>query len=370
MTRHFLSVAEQARYAEARLEAVRSLARLAGEERCDFAVVCGDVFDSNHLDRTVVARAVDALSTFKMPVYLLPANHDPLNAASVYRTPAFAERKPANIVVLESSDPVAVPGVAAEVVGAPWDTKEPLEDLVARACAGLPPRPAAGSARILVGHGAVDVLSPDKESPSLIRLTEAERALADGVVDYIALGDRHSVTEVGTSGRIWYPGTPLVTDYTEVAPNQALVVEMEAGPGGTVHVTPHRVGGWSFVLQQFDVNTREEVDAVEAFLEAIPDKRNAVVKLSFRGTVSLTEQARLDDLLDRSADVFAALETWERHTDLVVAPDDVELDDLGLSGYALATLGSLRADAAAGGEQGQVAQDALNLLFRLARSGA
>ena len=374
MTRHFLSAEEQARYAEARLDAVRAMARVASEQGCAFAVVCGDVFDSNHLDRAVVARAVDALASFDIPVYLLPANHDPLNAASVFRSSAFTERKPANVIVLESSDPLAVPGVAAEIVGAPWDSKQPLEDLVARACTGLPARTSAATARVLVGHGAVDPLSPDKESPALIRLAAAERAIADGVIDYIALGDRHSATEVGTSGRIWYAGTPLVTDYTEALPNHALVVEIEpgAGPNGSaaVRVTPHRVGTWSFTLQQFDVNGREEVEAIEAFLDAIPDKRNAVVKLSFRGTINLTEQEQLDTVLERAADVFAALETWERHTDLHLLADTADFDELGLSGYALTTMESLREEAARGGAHGEVAQDALNLLFRLARSGA
>lgn len=367
MTRHFLSAGEQERYSEARLDAVRALAQLATREECSFAVVCGDVFDSNLVDRSVVVRALDALRAFTVPVYLLPANHDPLNAASVYRSRTWLERCPAHVVVLAGADPVAVPNVAAEVVGAPWDSKQPLEDLAARACTGLPARPTPATARILVAHGAVDTLSPDKSEPSLIRLATAELALADGVVDYIALGDRHSVTEVGATGRIWYAGTPLVTDYTEDAPNEALVVTLKTDGG--CDVARHAVGTWRFVRESFPIDGAEDVGAVEAFLEALPAKRETVVKLSFQGTVSLAEKARLDALLEHYADLFAALETWERHTDLVVKPDEDDLRDLGLSGFAAAALEEIRTLAEADGAAGQTAQDALDLLYRLARSG-
>jgi len=72
MTRHFLSPDAQARYSEARLEAVRDIAKLARAEGCSFVTVSGDVFESNHLDRQVVVRALDAMAAFDVPVYLLP----------------------------------------------------------------------------------------------------------------------------------------------------------------------------------------------------------------------------------------------------------------------------------------------------------
>ena len=366
MTRHFLSAEEQARYAEARLDAVRAMARVASEQGCAFAVVCGDVFDSNHLDRTVVVRALEALRSFTVPVYLLPANHDPLNAASVYRSPEFLANVPAHVTVLATSEPLTVTGGVAEVVGAPWESKHPLADLAGRACADLPTRGSGAPPRILVAHGAVDAGAPDTDNPALIRLAAAEAALAAGSIDYIALGDRHSTTPIGTTNRIWYSGTPLVTDYTELDPNNVLVVEI-AGPGAEPVVTRHRVGTWAFVREHFHVDGTEGVNEVIAWLDALQDKRSTVVKLSFEGTLNLTEKTRLDDALAHHESLFAALETWERNTDLAVLADAADLDNLALSGFASTTLSDLQAGAAAGGEHGQVAQDALDLLFRLAR---
>lgn len=61
MTRHFLRAEAQARFSQARLDAVRSIGQLAVEEGCEFVVVCGDVFESNQVDRQVLARAFDAM---------------------------------------------------------------------------------------------------------------------------------------------------------------------------------------------------------------------------------------------------------------------------------------------------------------------
>src|SRR5680860_1117936 len=137
MTRHFLSGDAQARYSEARLDAVRHIAELARVEDCSFVVVSGDVFESNHLDRQVVVRSLDAMATFDIPLYLLPGNHDPVNAGSVYRSATFRDHCPEQVVLLDSPGIVAVPGVNVELVAAPLNSKQPLEDLVAKACTGL-----------------------------------------------------------------------------------------------------------------------------------------------------------------------------------------------------------------------------------------
>jgi len=365
MTRHFLGTEAQVRFAEARLDAVRAIARLADDEHCDFVVVCGDIFESNQVDRRVVARAMDALRVFAVPVYLLPGNHDPINAASVYHSPLFIANCPPNVVVLEEAGARRVPGLAVEVVAAPWDSKEPLADLAARACAGLAPDDRV--LRVLAAHGVVDALSPDPNDPNVVRLAALEQAVRSGLVHYAALGDRHSVTEVGGTGRIWYAGSPLATDYGEAEPNHVLLVELARG---SLNVARRPIGSWRFLSECFHVNHRTEVEAVGEWLGTLPDKTSTVAKLSFVGTLSLADRARLDEILEHHQDLFAALEVWDRHTDLVVCPDDEDLTDLGLVGFAAVALDELRATAAAPGPEAAAAQDALSLLYRLVRRSA
>lgn len=91
MPRHFFSERVQERFAQSRFDAIRELGRIAKEEDCRFMVVCGDVFESNLVDRKTVLRALEATKDVPVSVYLFPGNHDPLNAASVFRSTTFLE---------------------------------------------------------------------------------------------------------------------------------------------------------------------------------------------------------------------------------------------------------------------------------------
>ncbi len=244
MTRHFLSEEAQARFTAARLEAIASIGALAVEEGCSFVVVGGDVFESNQVERQVVVRSLEAMkSTPGVTFYLLPGNHDPLDAASVFRSRAFVDNCPGNVVVLENSDPV-VAGDGLEIVGAPWPNKRPLADLVTRAVTGLP---SDGTLRVVVGHGSTDCLSPNANDPALVILGDLEAAITAGSVHYVALGDRHSTTEVGGTGRIWYSGAPEPTAYDEIDPGNVLIVDLSTD-GATVE--RRRIGTWQFVLSR------------------------------------------------------------------------------------------------------------------------
>jgi DNA repair exonuclease SbcCD nuclease subunit len=295
--------------------------------------------------------------------YLLPGNHDPLDAASVFRSKSFVDNCPDNVVVLQSSEPVlAAEGV--EVVGAPWSNKRPLVDLVSCAVADLPSN---GTLRVVVGHGSTDSLSPNPADPALIAQGDLEAAISAGNAHYVALGDRHSTTEVGGTGRIWYSGTPEPTAYDEIDPGNVLVVDLSHD---SVSVERHHVGTWRFVRQDFDVTGTEDCQKVEHFLEEIADKARTIVKLSLVGQLSLADMNRLEAALDHASDLLGALERWERRSDLVALPDDDDCGGLGLSGFAAAALEDLRELGAEAGDDALTARDALGLLYRLARTPA
>ena len=362
MTRHFLSGEAQPRFSGARLDAVRRIGELAVEEGCEFVVVCGDVFESNQIDRQVLVRTLDVMaSTPQVTFYLLPGNHDPLDAASIYRSGRFREHKPENVVVLENSQPVPVAD-GIELVAAPWTSKRPLCDLVDQACALREPTEAL---RIVAGHGALDTRSPDADNPALIALARLEERIESGEIHYVALGDRHSTTNEGTSGRVWYSGAPEPTRYDEIDPGNVLVVELDRS---RVQVENRRVGTWVFRSNERDLTSDADIDALQEWLAALEDKERTIVKLSLVGQVSIAQNARLDRLLDGFADLLAALQTWERRSNLVVVPDDSDIESLRLSGFAHDALRDLQDLAQSADESAAVtARDALALLHRLVR---
>lgn len=363
VTRRFLGPEAQARWAQARFDGVRQLGRLARETGCRFVVVAGDVFESNQVDRRTVSRACDALAAIPVPVYLLPGNHDALDAASVFACRAWRERKPAHVHVLDAAGAVWEPCPGVEVTGAPWLSRRPLDDLVAGAAAGF--APVTDRLRVMVGHGAVDALSPDRDNPALIRVAAAEQALRAGVYHYLALGDRHSFTRVESSGRIVYSGTQEAYDFDEVDPGHAAVVELSHD---RVTVTPHRIGHWRFVVHQAVVTTDADIAALERQLAAIPDKESTVLKLGLVGTPCLRTYARLEEAEAHAGDLFAAVVRSGSRSDLVVRPDGDDLGSLGLAGFAAAAVARLQAQAMAPGPERETAADALALLIRLART--
>ena len=101
MARHYLGHDAQARFSAARLDAIEQMAQLATNELCEFVVVCGDVFESNQVQRQVLVRAFEKMAAFpQLTFFLLPGNHDPLDASSIYNSPTFIERRPENVKVL------------------------------------------------------------------------------------------------------------------------------------------------------------------------------------------------------------------------------------------------------------------------------
>jgi DNA repair exonuclease SbcCD nuclease subunit len=368
MTRYFLNGEAQPRYSAARRDVVAGMGQLATEAGAEFVVVAGDVFEDNQLAPRDVSQSLEAMRAIGIPVYLLPGNHDPLDASSVYTSPLFTAECPDNVRVLDRAGVHRLrPGL--EIVAAPWRSKAPTSDPVADVLDGLP---ADGVTRIVVGHGAVDILVPDKDRPSLISLSALEAAIARGAVHYVALGDKHSRMQVGSSGRIWYSGSPEVTNYDNIEPDSGhvLVIDVDEDDAARpVKVEARHVGSWRFVTLCRSVDDSRDVADLDINLDLMPEKERTVVRLGLTGSLTVTDKAALDACLDKYARLFAALSLWEKQTDIAVMPADGEFDDLGIGGFAAAAVDELVATARSDGEEADDARAALALLLRLTDRG-
>ena len=369
MTRHFLEGEAQPRYAAARRDAVAALAGVVAETGAQFVVVAGDVFEHNQLSPEVVGKSLEAMRGIGVPVYLLPGNHDPLDAASVYIGAEFTAQCPDNVTVLDRAGVWEVaPGL--QIVAAPWRSKRPTADLTAAVLDNLA---ADGTARILVAHGAVDVLAPNPDDPALIQMAGLTAALDRGAVHYVALGDKHSRTAVGESGAVWYSGSPEVTnfDHVEADPGHVLILDLDLDDAAhPVTVDSRRVGRWRFLTLSRQVDNGRDIADLAVNLDELQDKERTVVQLALTGTLTVTDRAALDACLDRYAQLFAGLQTWDRRTNIAVMPADDEFENLGIGGFAADAVAELVASASAAGDDAEEARGALALLLRLSAEGA
>ena len=363
MTRHFFSDGVQERYNQARFDAIRRLGEIAREHDCEFIVVGGDVFESNQVDRRTVARACEALKSVTAPVYLLPGNHDPLNAASVYQSRTFLEECPAHVHIILDDVPIATDG-GAEIVGAPWKSKKPFVNPLEELLSNLDSDKT--SHRIVVGHGILDTFTPDKDAPGILAAKNLEEAIQHGKGDFIALGDRHSITSVGISGRIWYSGSPEATDFREEKPGFVVVVELS---GEGIETKEVQIGQWQFIEdKQAELNNADDVSNLDRSLRAMDNKDRTVVRLRLSGGLTVALHSELQKHLQAAEDLFAGFDV--RDNNLTMLPEDADFSDLGFSGFADKTVTTLREQVEAGGANADVARDALMLLFRLAEGEA
>ncbi|MCK7642973.1 metallophosphoesterase [Corynebacterium sp. CCM 8835] len=375
MERWFLPPEAQARFDQARIDAIRTLDALAVSHGCSFMLVAGDVFEHNSLAEHTTGRALEALASLRTPVWLLPGNHDPLTATN----PFYGACTIPGVNLLADDTPVEVaPGV--ELVGAPLTARYASEDLAARALDDLDPTPGI---RILAAHGQV-LHRGGEPAPGLLDLGTLEDAVSRRVVDYVALGDTHSAQPVGGTGRIWFSGAPEVTDYHDLDSGgggednsgTALVVTVTVDddePESPAGVTVEQVdtGTWTFEAIGAEINSDEDVTAFLARLDSYPEKARTVVKYALRGSVDLTTWQRLETGLSRLQPRFASLRERPRLMDLTVVPGDAELRELQLSGYAAGAWNELL-DAALGTDTrpaDPVARDALRLFHRFAEKG-
>ncbi len=362
MTRHYLAGEAQARFTGDRVETIRRIGELARRTGAEFVVVAGDVFEHHNLGRQDVVRALEAMGSIPVPVYLLPGNHDPLGPGTLWESSDFVDRRQRNVILLDEVGPWPVRD-GVEIVAAPWRTKHPDSDPVEPALQGLA---ADGTVRIVVGHGMLAELQPDRAALETVHRPPLDAALSAGTVHYVALGDRHIQWPADDDpehvhGAIHYSGAHETTGFREPDRGRVLEVVLE---GGRPTVTSHEVGRWLHRVVEADLDGAADLDALEAELAALEPKERIILKTRFAGTLSLAEASRLDALVEAEGQVFAALDAWERHTDLAVVPDEAELGELAAGGYVLEAAQELSGFAQGSGPEADTARDALRLLYR------
>ena len=221
--------------------------------------------------------------------------------------------------------------------------------------------------RIVAGHGSIDKIMPAGARKDLIKLAPIEKALAAGKIHYVAMGDRHSTTDVSDTGLVWYSGAPEPTAFTEDDQRNVLVVEL--AQGAKAKVEKLEVGQWDFIrfgtkFEQHQMRTPEDLKTLEKIVDAVRKPSKTAMKIY------------LDSILDFDTDVRRGnlFTEWEEETLASFQVSDssigariesnplVEKAPAGLSGYALSAYHELKKLAMSDDDEAEIALEALKLL--------
>jgi DNA repair exonuclease SbcCD nuclease subunit len=342
----------------ARIDAVDKLLGLAESYTVNAVLCAGDIFDSpapEELWWKGLLQLFQRRNWQDRPVFLLPGNHDPLQANSVWSADhAFRKALPGWVHVVDRDHYEFALSEEATIYAEPCRSQAGADDLASRIALR-----AAGDQKIRIGlaHGQTFDMTGYQTNFPIAADAAQQRGLS-----YLAIGDTHAFRELPpkTSPTV-YPGAPEATKFGELDAGFVALVFFSR-QGKPPMVQRQQVGRWRW---------RDERIASVAELEQLraEDLRDCVVRLTLSMEASLAEFERIEKILNELKGNEA---THGRAGVLQVNRADLQLNtDLGdLEKDLPEVLKSVvrRLRERTGGQEGAVAKQALYHLFKTFRT--
>jgi len=318
-----------------RVEVVKRIGTAAKENKADFVLVAGDLFDSANADQASVAATCSAIGAMDLPVLAIPGNHDHAGPGTVWKQDFFQreqEKLAPNLVVLQEAAPY-LGFEGAVILPCPLTSRavagDPTEWLrAASVYASL----STDKARIVLAHGSTQRFvggGDEQEDGSAVNVLDLER-LPDSEIDYVALGDWHGTKQVNT--KAWYAGTPEPDHFAKgedyETGNELLV---EARRGQAPQVTKVHTGALKWTDLVFDLADDSGLAELDGRLAALLGQRvdEDLLRLTLTGTLSMEAAGSLEQTRESLEARLLRLKLVDRTR---LAPTEEEIGALTAAG--------------------------------------
>ncbi len=327
----FASVRDELKRAllqQERLNLVRRLDGIIGQSGATFLLVAGDLFDSSQATKATVSAACSAIGSLKIPVLVIPGNHDHSGPGSIWEQEFFKREQQQlapNLRILLTPEPVILE--TAVIFPAPLLRRHESGDPTAwiRDSIGNGDFP-KHLPRIVLAHGTIQGFGSsqqDEEGESTVTNWIDLSRLPINEIDYIALGDWHGTKQVGP--KAWYSGTPEIDRFPKGEGND---------PGNLLKVTVTRGGipqiekipSNRFLWKEFSFRLSDDdtLDIFAAQVDELVGQRGdeQLLSLTLEGSLGIGASNRLEKILESWESRLVRLRLNHRVT---VAPSESEI---------------------------------------------
>jgi len=188
---------------------LRTVLATARVLRADVVLLAGDTFENNQLSQVILERARDLFAVADFRVVILPGNHDPALADSVFVRGGFGELSNISVLGVTHDEAVPFPAFDLEIWGhahRDYFSMAPLRG----------PRPRSTRWQVAIAHGHYEPPS-SRANPLRPSWVFGDEEIAATGADYLALGHWDRAARVGDG---------IVPAYYSGSPNLARTVNL------------------------------------------------------------------------------------------------------------------------------------------------
>jgi len=331
MGKPFARIEDEQKRALVRQERIQVLSRIgvhAQEQRAEFILVAGDLFDSPSPDKATVSATCAAIGALKLPVYAIPGNHDHGGPGSVWEQPFFIHERQAlapNLTLLLQAQALELD--SAVLLPCPLLHQHETGDTTAW-LRGTDFSAFGTKTRIVIAHGTVQDFGPagdDENEPSIANYLDLAR-LPMEELDYIALGDWHGMKQINPKS--WYSGTPEPDRFPRGAgnlPGQILAVTVERNQNP--QVIPLSTGRLRWHEMEHTLSEEAGLASLEKALTSDLNLGTGLdlLRLTLNGQLGISALTELESLISTWQ---ARLLRLRLHQKISIAPTEEEITAL------------------------------------------